>query len=423
MDLRPDDHVTVLLTAHLPGAEGQRPLSTGEWSRLFNWLREHDLRPGDMLVGDPRNTLAGFHDKTVTLDRIQPLLDRGFQTGLLLEKWQRSGLWVITRSSPDYPALLLKRLGDQAPPLFHGAGDRRKLHTKALAVVGSRNAGVEDLQFARQLGHAAAAQGWSIVSGGARGVDEASMRGAIEANGTVIGVVADSLLKTATSHKYRDAIQRSDIVLLSPYHPESGFSGPNAMARNKHVYCLSRAAVVVCSDTGKGGTWAGATEGLKKKWVPVWVKPQADERSGNRALLGQGAMQLPDRDPHALRMEDLEQGSPGSRELCHGQQADVQEPVPSYRSKDEGPAPVFPDFSEKEKQDLEELLKLLRKEGPLYGSKITKELNWRGKQKELLNKAVIAGFIKNKKVGKRVKFSIPTNDQLTLDMTQGQSSS
>lgn len=48
--------------------------------------------------------------------------------------------------------------------------------------------------------------------GGACGVDEASMRGAIEANGTVIGVVADSLLKTATSHKYRDAIQRSDIT-------------------------------------------------------------------------------------------------------------------------------------------------------------------------------------------------------------------
>src|SRR5690606_25446543 len=182
------------------------------------------------------------------------------------------------------------KLGDQAPPLFHGAGDRKKLGTKALAVVGSRHAAPEDMRFARQLGHAAASQGWSIVSGGARGIDEAAMRGAIEAKGTVIGVLADSLLRTATSHKYRDAIQRSDIVLLSPFHPEAGFLGANAMARNKYVYCLSRAAVVVCSDTGKGGTWAGATEDLKKQWVPVWVKHQGDARSGNRALAGRGAL-------------------------------------------------------------------------------------------------------------------------------------
>ena len=360
MDLRPDDHVIVLLTAHLPGGGGQ-PLAAGEWSRLSNWLSARGLRPGDLLVGDPKNTLATFQDKTVTLERIQPLLDRGFQTGLLLEKWQRAGLWVITRASLDYPALLQQRLGDQAPPLFHGAGDRKKLDTKALAVVGSRNAAEDDLLFARQLGHAAASQGWTIVSGGARGVDEASMRGAIEANGTVIGVVADSLMKTATSHKYRDAIQRSDIVLLCPYHPESGFSGPNAMARNKHVYCLSRAAVVVCSDTGKGGTWAGATEDLKKKWVPVWVKHQADLRSGNRALVERGALALPDADPHALRMEELERGSLTSHELFAGQPAEAHEPPVPYE-KPKAAVPVTSNgtpAAHSETDDMEAVLKAL----------------------------------------------------------------
>ncbi|HMQ77518.1 MAG TPA: DNA-processing protein DprA [Flavobacteriales bacterium] len=266
-----------------------------------------------------------------------PLLDRGAQIGFLLDKWQRAGLWVITRSSPDYPMLLQERLGDGSPPLFYGAGDRKKLDTKALAVVGSRNAGEEDLHFARQLGHSAAQQGWSIVSGGARGVDEASMRGAIEAQGTVIGVVADSLLKTANSFKYRDAIQRSDIVLLCPYHPESGFSGPNAMSRNKHVYCLSRAAVVVCSDAGKGGTWAGANEDLKKKWVPLWVKHQADLRSGNRALVERGALVLPDVNPHVLRMEELEHGSLSNNELFAGQPAEANEPVATYEKPKQAP--------------------------------------------------------------------------------------
>lgn len=315
MDLHSDDQAILLLTAHLPGGDDVRPLSAGEWGRFAAWLKAQGMQPGELFVGDPKHTLAAFHDKTITLERIQPLLERGFQTGLLMEKWQRAGLWVITRASSMYPQRLIDLLGDQAPPLFHGVGDRKKLDTKALAVVGSRNAVEEDMHFARQLGHAAASQGWSIVSGGARGIDEASMRGAIEASGTVIGVVADSLLKTSTSHKYRDAIQRSDIVLLSPFHPEAGFRGANAMARNKYVYCLSRAAVVVCSDTGKGGTWAGATEDLKKKWVPLWVKHQAKSKSGNSALIGHGALPLRDADPHALRMEELARGLTTPHEL------------------------------------------------------------------------------------------------------------
>ncbi|MCC6401944.1 MAG: DNA-protecting protein DprA [Flavobacteriales bacterium] len=309
MDPRTNDQVVLLLTAHLPGASGAQPLSAGEWSRLSNWLRERGHAPGDLLVGDPARTLHDWSDKTATPVRIAALLERGFQLGLLTDKWQRAGLWVVTRASPDYPALLLQRLGDQAPPLFHGAGDRKKLDTKALAVIGSRNADEEDLLFARRMGHAAASQGWSIVSGGARGVDEASMRGAIDANGTVIGVLADSLLKTATSLKYRDAILRGDIVLISPYHPESGFSGANAMARNKYVYCLGRAAVVVRCDKDKGGTWAGATEDLKKKWIPLWVKHDPDMRSGNHALIERGGLPLPDADVQALVMEELAQGS------------------------------------------------------------------------------------------------------------------
>lgn len=381
MDLRPDDHVTLLLTAHLPGGGAVQPLAPGEWSRLATWLSAQGMKASDLLVGDPKHTVAGFQDKAVTLERLLPLLDRGFQVGMLLEKWQRAGLWVITRASADYPTLLQQRLGEQAPPIFYGAGDRKKLDTKALAVVGSRNAAEDDLQFARDLGHRAAQEGWSIVSGGARGVDEASMRGAIEANGTVIGVVADSLLKTATSHKYRDAIQRSDIVLLCPFHPESGFSGPNAMARNKHVYCLSRAAVVVCSDTGKGGTWAGAIEDLKKKWVPVWVKHQADLRSGNRALMERGAQTLPDADPHALRMDDLVKGLLSTTDLFEASSI-AHEPATGYRPEPRTASPTngHVDRVATEAEDMDALCKALIT--PMSSKALEKHMAWNAERVE-----------------------------------------
>jgi len=43
----------------------------------------------------------------------------------------------------------------------------------------------------------------------------------------------------------------------------------------------------------KGGTWSGAIEALKKKWVPVWAKRQETQRSGNADLVDRGARWLP----------------------------------------------------------------------------------------------------------------------------------
>ena len=64
------------------------------------------------------------------------------------------------------------------------------------------------------------------------------------------------------------------------------------MGRNKYIYSLADAAVVVTSAMSSGGTWSGAIENLKRRWIPLWVRPSADEMSGNTALIRQGARAL-----------------------------------------------------------------------------------------------------------------------------------
>lgn len=76
-------------------------------------------------------------------------------------------------------------------------------------------------------------------------------------------------------------------VLVSPFHPEAGFSTGNAMARNKYIYCLAESALVVHSGKN-GGTFSGAQENLKKGWVPLWVKPTDEESAGNADLVVAG---------------------------------------------------------------------------------------------------------------------------------------
>lgn len=289
MNLSSSAQATLLMTSHFGKAstDGLRPLSIVEWGRFASWLKDQSATPEDLLKPSVGELLERWRDKKVDAARIMQLLSRGHALALAVEKWQRTGLWIITRADPDYPMRLKSRLKTLSPPVLFGCGDRRLVNEGGLAVIGSRNASEEDLAFTHVVGSKAAHKGISIVSGGARGVDEAAMLGAIDAGGSAIGIVADSLLRTATSKKWRNALMDGRLVLLSPFYPEAGFSAGNAMARNKYIYCLSESSLVIHSGT-RGGTITGAEENLRKNWVPLWVKPTRDEEAGNASIVAKG---------------------------------------------------------------------------------------------------------------------------------------
>jgi predicted Rossmann fold nucleotide-binding protein DprA/Smf involved in DNA uptake len=312
MALSAQTQAVVLLTAYLakPGKGEARPLSPNEWGRFALWLKSRALQPEGLLSEDPARLLAGWLDKTVTVPRIAALLGRGAALGLALEKWERAGLWVMARSDPDYPDRLKARLRAGSPPLLFGCGNRHLLGNGGLAVVGSRDAGEADLSFAASLGAEASVQGMSIVSGGARGIDEAAMLGALQHEGTAVGVLADSLLRAATSARYRKHLMNRNLALVSPFHPEAGFEVGNAMARNRYIYCLADAAVVVSSILDSGGTWTGAIENLKERWAPLWVKPGSESASGNAELVQRGARWLPDGKHDLAALIAAGQGAP-----------------------------------------------------------------------------------------------------------------
>ncbi|MEQ1668554.1 MAG: DNA-processing protein DprA, partial [Sulfuriferula sp.] len=65
----------------------------------------------------------------------------------------------------------------------------------------------------------------------------------------------------------------------------------NAMQRNKLIYALADASLVVSSDLNKGGTWAGAIEQLDKlKFVSVFVRSTGESSAGLDGLRRKGAL-------------------------------------------------------------------------------------------------------------------------------------
>ena len=303
--LSPTAQATLLLTSYFSKSsnESAKPLSNAEWGRFALWLKEKSITPADLLVGDPQALLQGWHDTRISAERIIELLKRGHSLALAMEKWQRAGLWVVTRSDAEYPKRLKQRLKTDCPPVLFGCGNKDLLNSGGLAVIGSRNASDPDLAFTDQIGAKAASENISIISGGARGVDEAVMIGAMRQGGMVVGVMADRLLRAATSSKWRKGLMEGHVVLVSPFYPEAGFNVGNAMARNKYIYCLADSSLVIHSGK-KGGTLSGAQENLKKAWVPLWIKQTTDKDAANADLVAKGGNWLK-ADIQAFTITDL----------------------------------------------------------------------------------------------------------------------
>lgn len=123
------------------------------------------------------------------------------------------------------------------------------------------------------------------------------MNGALQAGGTVAGVMCDSLERAAVASDNRESLMEKRLVLVSPYDPAAGFNVGHAMQRNKFIYALSDAALVVSADFQKGGTWEGAVEQLERlHFVPVFVRNGDNGGKGNRALIQRGGRAWPE--PH-----------------------------------------------------------------------------------------------------------------------------
>ena len=290
----------LLLTAPLIIGRERRsstkPLAPGEYNRLASRLRDLGREPADLL-GDGAGALIEECRLDLDADRLARLLDRGFLLSQALERWRTRALWVTSRADADYPRRLKGRLGGKAPPVLYGCGNRETLDAGGLAVVGSRNVDDDLITYTEGIGRLAAEARRTLVSGGARGIDQAAMRGALDAGGTVAGVLADRLERAATHREHRDALMEGRLVLICPYDPAAGFLAGHAMQRNKLIYALADAALVVSAELEKGGTWTGAVEQLDRHpFVPVYVRATGETGKGLDGLLAHGANPWPNPD-------------------------------------------------------------------------------------------------------------------------------
>ena len=332
--LSPNTQAILLLTA--PLIAGRRDASTellkpGEYRRLARFLRDKQREPADLLAPETGGLLEECQ-QLIGSNRLKDLLARGFLLSQAVDRWQTRAIWVFSRADAEYPRRLKARLKEDAPPVLYGCGDATLLDTGGLAVVGSRDVDEKLVEYTEGIGRLVARAKRTLVSGAARGIDQAAMRGALEAGGKVAGVLADSLERTALNREHRNLLIDGQLVLISPYDPSAGFNVGNAMQRNKLIYALADAALVVNSDYNKGGTWAGAVEQLEKlHLLPIYIRSNGETGKGLEELRRKGALPWPNPDNVEALAAALAVQAPS--EIPSQEQlalATAREPAPDY---------------------------------------------------------------------------------------------
>jgi DNA processing protein len=275
----------------LQGERSVIPLNAIEWHQLSESLERAKMEPGGLLGLDAEELQKSLGVGPETAERLGRLLSRGGQLALEIERLSSRGIWLLSEADEDYPAQLKERLGRKAPTVLFGAGPLAGLGLPSIAIIGSRDVDEAGIEFTIALASRCAAEHFAVVSGAARGVDAAAMSGALARGGATIGITVDSLEKLVGRREFRAALADELLTLATPFYPAARWQAGNAMARNKIVYALAQAAVVVASSGEKGGTRAGALENLAAGWVPLHVRD--DGSAGNRRLISEGAAALP----------------------------------------------------------------------------------------------------------------------------------
>lgn len=248
----------LLLCSRLGNPE-RKPLTTAQFRQLAQRVRDtepsremRDMTPEDLLP-------LGYGGAEAR--RIVELLDEEFLLDRYLEKAAKKGCHPLTRISSGYPQILRQRLGDDAPGCLWYKGDLKLLEQPGIALVGSRDLNSQNREFAAHAGIQAAQQGYSLISGNARGADRTAQDAALNHGGTVVSVVADEL-------EQHESGQRQ--LFLSEDGFDLEFGKIRALSRNRVIHTLGLCTLVAQSGLEKGGTWDGTVRNLRHGWSPVF---------------------------------------------------------------------------------------------------------------------------------------------------------
>ncbi|MCC6189582.1 MAG: DNA-protecting protein DprA [Anaerolineales bacterium] len=168
-----------------------------------------------------------------------------------LRQIDAAGVQVLTWEDASYPRNLLNIA--QPPPVLYVKGTLAPADEWAVAIVGTRHCSAYGREAARDLATGLAANGVTVVSGLARGIDVVAHRAALEAGGRSLAVLGSGLDQVYPPEHSRlaDSLAQAGAV-VSDYALGTAPEGVNFPPRNRIISGLSKGVVVVEAGDSSG---------------------------------------------------------------------------------------------------------------------------------------------------------------------------
>ncbi|MFI5833189.1 DNA-processing protein DprA [Micromonospora sp. NPDC051300] len=187
-----------------------------------------------------------------------------------LARGERLGARLVTPEDDEWPAQVaelrdlvlpeaVRRVDVETdPPLcfwVRGAWPLGDALDRSVAVVGARAATPYGTHVATELGYGLADREWTVVSGGAFGIDSAAHRGALTAGGRTVAVLACGLDRPYPMGNTAlfDRIAETGL-LVSEWMPGAEPLRPRFLVRNRVIAAATRGTVLVEAAARSGAT-------------------------------------------------------------------------------------------------------------------------------------------------------------------------
>lgn len=283
----------LLLTSQLGDPE-RKPLTVAQLRELAMRVRSAKAPAVDRDITE--KDLAALGYSADMAGRVVALLNDRELLEYYLSRGRRAGCTPLTRSGEKYPARIRKSLAEDSPGCLWTKGDSSLLDTPMVSLVGSRDLFADNKAFAAEVGWQAARQGYTLVSGNARGADRTAQEACLEAGGSVICVVADQLGKQT---------QKERVLYLSEDGFDCAFSSQRALSRNRIIHSLGQMTFVAQSSLYIGGTWSGTVKNLRAHWSRVFCFDDGSQAVQELAMMGAQLIGADDlQDLHTLSVEN-----------------------------------------------------------------------------------------------------------------------
>jgi DNA protecting protein DprA len=185
----------------------------------------------------------GFEGLAVPLAACRPAHVAGARA--LLGGLQAQGGWVAPSDAPGYPPGLEVLPPTQRPDLLFGFGAPALLHAPAASIAGTRTPSPSSARFACAAAASLARGGFTVVSGGAAGVDTTAHDACLDAGGRTVVVLPCGLLRYRMPAAWAQAVAEGRAAIVSQFAPHAAWSAGAAVTRNATISALGRLTLVV----------------------------------------------------------------------------------------------------------------------------------------------------------------------------------